>query len=98
MIAVFFAESGHVASVPFLERKRVNAEWYIDICLPKVFEAWSVRRPNTGTRGLLLHHDNAGAHTAAATLDYLETNRVQLVTQTPHSPGLATCDFFLFLK
>ena len=40
--------------------------------------AWStrVRRPNNNTRGLLLHPDNASAHAAAATLDYLEANRV----------------------
>nr|KAG5702476.1 hypothetical protein BaRGS_015108 [Batillaria attramentaria] len=47
MIAVFFAKSGHVATVPLLERKTVNAEWYINTCLPKVFEAWSARRPRT---------------------------------------------------
>ena len=72
MMAVFFSKSGHVASVPLLERKTVTSEWYISTCLPQVFEAWSKRRPRTGTRGLLLHHDNASAHTAAATLDYLQ--------------------------
>ena len=54
----------------------------------------SARRPNND---LLLHHDNAIAHTATATLDYLEANRVQLVTQTLYFLCLAfTCDFFLF--
>nr|KAG5699743.1 hypothetical protein BaRGS_014159 [Batillaria attramentaria] len=38
MIAVFFAKSGHVATVPLLERKTVNAEWYINTCLPKRYE------------------------------------------------------------
>ena len=94
MIAVFFAKSGHVASFPIQERKTVNAEWYTNICLPKVFEAWSARRPNNGTRSRLLHHDNASAHTAVATLDYPEADRVQLVTQTPYSSGLASCVFF----
>ena len=54
------------------------AEWYINICPSKVFEAWSARRPNDGARGLLLHHDNATVHTAAAILDYLEANPVEL--------------------
>ena len=71
---------------------------YINICLPKVFEAWTARRPNKGTRGLLLHHGNASANTAAATLDYLEANRVQLATKSLYSQGLAPCDFFLFLR
>ena len=96
MIAVFFAKSGHVATIPLVERKTVTADWYINTCLPQVFEAWSTRRPRTGTRGLLLHHDNASAHTAAATLDYLQENNVQLVTHPPYSPDLAPCDFFLF--
>ena len=39
MIAVVFAKSGLVASVPFQENKIVYAEWYINICLPNVFEA-----------------------------------------------------------
>ena len=76
MIAVFFAKSGHVATVPLLERKTVNAEWNINTCPPKVFEVWSARRPRTGTRHLLLHHDNASAHMAAATLDFLQENQV----------------------
>ena len=96
MIAVFFSKSGHVASIPLLERKTVTSEWYTNTCLPQVFEAWSKRRPRTGTRGLLLHHDNASAHTAAATLDFLQENNVQLVTHPPYSPDLAPCDFFLF--
>ena len=55
--------------------------------LPMVFY-WSARRPNGGPHGLRLHHD-ATAHTAAATLDYLEANYVQPVAKTPSSPGLA---------
>ena len=94
---VFFTESSHTTSVPLQERKTVIAEWYINICLPKVFGAWISRRPNNGTHGLLLHHDKASAQPAAATLDYQEANRVQLVTQTPFLPGLAPCDFFLIL-
>ena len=90
MIAVFFAKSDHAAPVSFQERKTVNAEWYINICLPKVFEAWSARHPNNATHDLLLHH-NASAHTAAVTVDY-----VPLVTQTAYSPCLAPRDLFLF--
>ena len=48
-IAVFWAKSGHVASGPLHEKETVNSEWYINACLPKVFEAWSARRPNDDT-------------------------------------------------
>ena len=50
----------------------------------------------TAPHGLLLHHDNARARTAVATLVYLGANRVQLVTKTPYFPGLAPCDFLMF--
>ena len=60
-IAVFFAKSGHATSVLLQEKKPVNAEWCINTCQPEFLEAWSARRPDNGTRGLLLHHRNANA-------------------------------------
>ena len=58
---------------------------------------WQTREDTIGTRGLLLHHNNTSAHhTAAATLDYLQANCVQLVTQTSYFPDLAHWGFFLF--
>ena len=80
---------------PLPERKTGNGTWYINICLPKVFEACSARHPHNSIHSLLLNHNNASIHTAATTLDYLEANRTQLVTQTPFFLGLAPCDFFL---
>ena len=74
----------------------VMADWYVNHCLPKIFQAWCKRRPQTGVRGLLLHQDNASAHTVAVTLDFLATSDVQLVTYPPYSPDLAPYDWFLF--
>ena len=59
------------------------------------------RRPHRGTQGSLLHHDNASAHTAAATL-----HSMSVATHPPYSPDLAPCDcdwpcdrfLFQFLK
>ena len=96
MVTAFFCKTGPVAIFPLEDRRTVNADWYINNCLPKAFEAWSSRRPKAGIRGLLLYHDNASAHTAAKTLDFLAENSVQLVSHPPYSPDLAPCDFFLF--
>ena len=96
MIACFFAKFGHVATIPLEDRKTVTADWYVNHCLPKIFQAWCKWHPQIGVCGLLLHHDNASTHTAAVTLDFLATSDVQLVTQTPYSPDLAPCDWFLF--
>ena len=42
IIIAVFAKFGHVTSTPLQKRKTGNTEWYINICLPKVFEAWKV--------------------------------------------------------
>ena len=89
MIACFFAKFGHVATIPLEDRKTVMADWYVNHCMPKVFQAWCTRRTQTGVRGLLLHHDNASAHSAAVTLDFLAASNVQLVTHPQYSPDLA---------
>ena len=52
------------------DRKTATADWYVNHCLPRIFQAWCKRCPRTGVCGLLLHHDNASAHTAAVTLDF----------------------------
>ena len=96
MLACFFAKFGHVATVPLEDRKTVTDDWYVNLCMSKIFQAWCKRRPRTGVRGLLLLHDNSNAHTAAVTLDFLATNDVQLVTHPRYSPDLASCDWFLF--
>ena len=96
MTACFFAKIGHVATIPLEDRKTVTADWYVNHCLPKVFQTWCKRRPQTRVRGLLLHHDNASVHTAAVTLDFLAASDAQLVTQSPYSPDLVPCNWFLF--
>ena len=93
IIAVLFAKSSNVTSALLQERKTVNVEWYINICLLKVFE---VCCPNNGICSVLRHHNNPSAHTASTTPYYLEANRIQLITQTPYLLDLPPCDFFLF--
>ena len=83
MIVSFCAKFGQVATMPLEDRKTITADWYVNHCLPKVFQARCKRRPRTGVCGLLLHHDNTSSHTAAVTLDFLATNDVQLVTHPP---------------
>ena len=91
-IACFFAKISHVATMQLEDRKTVTADWYVNHCFPKIFEAWCKRRPRTCVRDLLLNHDNASTHTAALTLDFLAASDVQLVTHPPYSPDLVPCD------
>lgn len=69
MTAVFFLRSGLTAVVSLKERHMVNANSYTTVCMPQVTQALQGQRPKTGNRGILLDHDNASAHTAAAILD-----------------------------
>ena len=91
-IACFFAKISHVATIQLEDRKTVTADWYVNHCFPKIFEAWCERRPRTCVRDLLLNHDNASTHTAALNLDFLAASDVQLVTHPPYSPDLVPCD------
>ena len=45
MIACFFAKLGHSATIPLEDRKTVTADWYVNHCLPNIFQAWCKRRP-----------------------------------------------------
>ena len=47
MIACFFANFGHVATIPLEDRKTVTADWYVNHSLPIIFQAWCKRRPRT---------------------------------------------------
>ena len=96
MIACFFAKFDHVATILLEDRKTVTADWCVNNCSPRIFHAWCKRRPRMGVRGLQLHHDNASAHTAAVTLNFLTASDIQLVTLSPYSPDLAPCVWFLF--
>ena len=44
----------------------------------------------------ILHHDNAPAHKAVTTNEFLAKHNIPPLPQPPYSPDLAPCDFFLF--
>lgn len=96
MVATFFCKAGLVATVQLPGQQSVNSQWYSQTCLPAVFDAWRARRPRDGLQHLRLHHDNAPAHSAAVTTDFIFDNGVRLLPHPPYSPDLAPADFFLF--
>lgn len=93
MIACFFSKTGHVATVPLDNQRTVNSEWYTTICLPEVFEEL---RKNNKRRRIILHHDNASSHTSNQTIEYLASEKIEIMGHPPYSPDLAPNDFFLF--
>ena len=93
MVALYIAKTGHITIIPPEERRTVTADWYVHQRLPQVLHAVCTRRPKSS---ITLRHDNAPAHTAATTREFLASEGDQLTSHPPHSLDLAPCDFFLF--
>lgn len=98
MVAIFFRRNGILPPVELEEGSTVTANWYSNICLPKVLENLSKERPRARDRNIFLHHDNAPAHRAQLTQNFLQSTNLEILPHPPYSPDLAPCDFFLFPK
>ncbi|CAF1071690.1 unnamed protein product, partial [Didymodactylos carnosus] len=85
-------------SIPLERSETVTKRWYVDSCLPQVYETVSEWRQKTGLRGLILHDDNARPHRAGIVNEFLAENRVEPYRNPPCSPDLSPCDFFMFAK
>ena len=64
MVAVFFMKSSLIKPVPLETGATVNASWYINTYLPRVFSAVSERRETRGLRDVIFRDDNAKLHRA----------------------------------
>lgn len=98
MFTIFFNTQGVVAVDILQDKATITAKYYTEVVLPQVLHNRAEKaRTRSGSR-LLLHHDNASAHTAATTVSFVEDSGVQLLPHPPYSPDLAPCDFWLFPK
>jgi histone-lysine N-methyltransferase SETMAR len=96
--AVFFRSTGLVKAIRLTEQKTITAKWFVEVCLPQVFEKICSDRPNSGLRQIRLHYDNATSHTSQLVTKYLADNKVDVMPHPPYSPDIAPCDFWLFSK
>ena len=74
----------------------VNKEFYKTV-LQRLSDA--VRRHRTEkwrSGNWILHHDNAPAHRAVTTNEFLAKHNILSLPPPPYSPDLAPCDLFLF--
>jgi transposase len=69
-----------------------NAEYYRD----NILAALTQFQPGDNGRKLIVHADNAKAHTAQKCRTFCEENGLRLVLHPLYSPNLAPSDFFLF--
>lgn len=96
MMAAFFKSDGPVSLVAVEKGATVTAQWYVDVCLKKVFEDLEQKRPTVGVRRMFLLHDNAAPHKARFVKQFLADSGVQEINHPPYSPDLSPADFFLF--
>ena len=94
MVCTFFMRSGHLITIPVPPKQTVTANWYSTVALPQVLRAFDAIRKNRVH--FRLHHDNAPAHSARLTQDFLHESGVRVLSHPPYSPDLAPADFFLF--
>jgi len=75
----------------------VNKEMYINI-LYRLRDAVRRKRPEKWrTNSWFLLHDNVPTHQSVLVKDFLAKNKVTMSEYPPHSPDLATANFYLFL-
>ena len=79
-------------------RQTVNKEYYLSVMLPLRKAICPKRSELWANNSWFLHHDNAASHTALFLRDHFVKNSKLIVPQSPYSPDMAPCDFWLFPK
>ena len=76
----------------------VNGKFYCEV-LKRLREGIRRKLPDKWkNKNWLLHHYNAPAHTSLVVRQFLTSKNITVISNSPCSPGLAPCDFFLFPK
>ncbi len=92
MATAFFDASGAIYTS--YGKQTINSARYI-ATLRQMRKMVRRKRPALAQEeDFLYHHDNAPAHTAQATLAYMDANNFKIVAHPPYSPDLAPADFF----
>jgi len=96
MLIAFFDNEGLVHHEYVSRGQMVNKECYKTV-LQHLHDAVRRHRPEKWCSGnWILHNDNAPAHRAVTTNEFLAKHNIPSLPHPPYSPDLALCDFFLF--
>ena len=64
--------------------------------IKKLSSAIKEKRRGKLSHGVLLHHDNAPAHTSAVAMATIRESKFELLSHPPYSPDLAPSDYHVF--
>ena len=84
--------------LPVPKGRIVTGAFYTNVVLKQLEAHFKRRRPKTGLKHLFLLRDNAPAHKVHIVIEFLESEKLNVLPHPPFSPDLAPCDYFLFPK
>jgi len=95
LTSVFWDSKG-VLMIDYLERgKTVTGVYYAEL-IQKLRSAIKEKRRGKLSDGVLLHHDNAPAHTSAVVMATIRACGFELLSHPPYSADLAPSDYHVF--
>ena len=95
MMTVFFDFRGVVHYEFLPPGQSVNKKYYLSV-IRRLRQATRLRMPELwANNSWFLHHDNVPLHTALVLREHFVKNSTHIVPQTPYSPDLAPCDFWV---
>lgn len=95
MVVIFWSVRGPILIRHLEHGKRFDSAFACGLLI-ELADIIKARRPRTGTRGLILHWDNARPHISRETTETLNGLGFKTLAHPPYSPDLAPSDFFLF--
>ena len=96
MLIAFFDIDGLVHH-EYVPRGQTVKKVFYKTVLQRLRDAVRRHRPEKWRSGnWILHHDNAPAHMAVTTNEFLAKNNIPSLPHPRYSPDLSPCDFFLF--
>jgi len=97
MLVCFLDQEGIVHREIVPPGMTVNADFYCDVL--RLCENVRRKKPQKWqNRNLIVHHDNAPAHSSFKVSQFLAKNNMTVIAHPPYSPDLAPCDLSLFPK
>jgi hypothetical protein len=82
----------------FFEGTTVHQTFYVEVLERLIVAARRKRGELWRDRSLILHHDNAPAHSSLRVLLFLAGKGISAMDHQPYSPDLAPAGFWLFPK
>ena len=95
-MASAFWDAHGILFIDYLEKRRIiNSEYYMAL-LDRLSAKIKKKRPPMQKKKVLFHQDNAPCHKSMETMVKLNELSFELLPHPPHSPNLASSDYWLF--